>query len=170
MRKIILVAATALLAAPSAAFAQDTVIVEVPSRVQEYVLTHPADPVVIEDEIGQGYILPEAVIVNPIPDDPDFGYIYVDGKPVIVSMQNRTVVYYTEAPSAGPVIPDDVVTYIEDNPLPPVVYEGDLAEGTIIPSDIPLEIVPDQPTYSYIYVNGRPALVETDTRRIVWVR
>lgn len=170
MKKIILIATTAFFTLPCAAFAQDTVIIEVPRTVQDYVIAHPADPVIIDDDIGEGYILPEAVTVIPIPDDPDFGYIYVDGKPVIVSMQNRRVVYYSEGPDAGPLIPDDVVTYIETNPSPPVIYEDELVEGAILPDDIPLEIIPDEPTYSYIYVDGRPALVESGTRRILWVR
>lgn len=170
MKKLIFVStAAAIVALSGTAFAQD-VVVKVPKTVQEYVIAHPADPVIIEDNITEGYVLPETVRVHPIPDDPGFGYIYVDGKPVIVSMDNRQVVYYAEEPNSGPLIPDGVVTYIESNPLPPVVYEGQIVEGTVIPDTLPLEIIPDQPSYSYVYINERPTLVETDTRRILWVK
>lgn len=170
MKKLIFVStAAAIVAFSGTTFAQD-VVVKVPQTVREYVIAHPADPVIIEENITEGYVLPETVEVHPIPDDPGFGYIYVDGSPVIVSMDNRQVVYYADEPNSGPVIPDGVVTYIESNPLPPVVYEGEIVEGTVIPDTLPLEVIPDQPSYSYIYINERPALVETDTRRILWVK
>lgn len=62
------------------------------------------------------------------------------------------------------------MTYIETNPVDPVVIEGGIAEGTIIPQDVPLVAVPDQPAYSYVYVEDRPALIDTQTRRVVWVK
>lgn len=170
MKKLLLVStAAAMVAFSGTVFAQD-VVVKVPQTVQEYVITHPADPVIIKENITVGYVLPQTVQVHPIPDDPSFGYIYVDGDPVIVSMDNRQVVYYAEEPNSGPLIPTGIVTYIESNPLPPVVYEGEIVEGTVIPDTLPLKVIPDQPSYSYIYINERPALVETNTRRILWVK
>jgi hypothetical protein len=88
-------------------------------------------------------------------------------------MDNRQVVYLSDNPDAsddGGAIPDEIVTYVEKNPTDPVVIEGDISTGTMIPADVPLVAVPDQPRYSYIYVDDRPALVETETRRVVWVR
>ena len=52
----------------------------------------------------------------------------------------------------------------------PVVFDGDITTGTVIPDDVPLVAVPDQPRYSYVYVQDRPALVERNTRRVIWVR
>ncbi|MCO4319844.1 DUF1236 domain-containing protein [Phyllobacterium sp. 21LDTY02-6] len=185
MKKALMLTAAALiatsgLAASGFAMAQDTVLVEVPQSARDYVIENPADPVVIEDDISQGYVVPDTVTLRPIPESPGYGYIYVDGHPVIVSMENRQVVYYTEGPNAGPEvpapeipaseIPAEVVTYIERHPTDPIVYEGELTTGTVIPADVPLVRVPDEPGYSYVYVDDRPALVENDSRRVVWVR
>ncbi len=71
--------------------------------------------------------------IHPIPDNPDFGYIYVNGEPVIVSMQNRQVVYYTDEPNAGPLVPKEIVTYIETNPVDPVMIDGDLGKARSSP-------------------------------------
>src|SRR5690606_39413572 len=90
MKKLIFVStAAAIVAFSGTAFAQD-VVVKVPQTVREYVIAHPADPVIIEENITEGYVLPETVEVHPIPDDPGFGYIYVDGSPVIVSDRKST--------------------------------------------------------------------------------
>jgi hypothetical protein len=92
---------------------------------------------------------------------------------VIVSMEKREVVYLSDNAGAAPddgAIPDDVVSYIETNPTDPVVIDGDVTMGTVIPDDVPLVAVPDQPRYSYVYVQDRPALIERETRRVVWVR
>ena len=173
MKKALILTTAAFLATTGLAIAQDAVIIEEPQSARDYVIAHPVDPVVIPDDIAEGYVVPEAVVVRPIPDNPDFGYIYVNGEPVIVSMQNRQVVYYDEALTAGPpvpVVPDDVVTFIESHPTDPITIEGDVTEGMVIPEDVPLVAVPDQPNYSYVYIDQRPALVEPQTRRVIWVK
>ncbi|NKB80109.1 DUF1236 domain-containing protein [Ochrobactrum daejeonense] len=168
--KALVLTAAVFFAGSGIALAQDRAIIEVPQAARDYVIANPSDPVVIEGEISDGYVIPDVVAIHPIPDNPDFGYIYVDGEPVIVSMRNREVVYYVDEPNAGPPVPDEVVTYIEANPVDPVVIDGPLAEGMVIPEDVPLVVVPDQPTYSYVYVEDRPALIETGTRRVVWLK
>lgn len=166
MNKVFTLTAAALLATSGLAFAQDSVVV-VPQRARDYVIAHPADPVVIDDNISQGYVVPKHIVVHPIPDDPGYGYIYVDGRPVIVSIENRQVVYLSDDVSA---IPDDAITYVERNPVDTVMIDGPIHRGTVIPDDIPLAEIPDQPHYSYVYVNQKPALVDSGTRRVVWVR
>ena len=173
MKKVFIVTAAAFFATSGLAIAQDSVVVEVPQSARDYVIAHPADPVVIEGDLSQGYVVPETVVVRPIPESPGYGYIYVDGRPVIVSMENREVVYLSDNTGAAPdeeAVPDDVVSYIETNPTDPVVIDGDITTGTVIPDDVPLVAVPDQPRYSYVYVQDRPALIERKTRRVVWVR
>ncbi len=64
--------------------------------------------------------------------------------------------------SAVPVVPDGVVTYIETNPTAPVMLEGEGSAGVIIPADVPLVAIPDEPRYSYVYVNDQPVLVEAE--------
>lgn len=168
MNKVLTLTAAAFIATSGMAFAQDSVVIEVPQRARDYVIAHPADPVVIDDNISQGYVVPERIVVHPIPESPGYGYIYVDGRPVIVSMENRQVVYLSD--DSGDV-PDEVITYVERNPIDAVIIDGPVDTGTVIPEDVPLVAVPDQPRYSYVYVDeGRPALVDNGTRRIVWVR
>ncbi|MBZ9655018.1 DUF1236 domain-containing protein [Phyllobacterium lublinensis] len=167
MKKVLTLAAAALLATSGLAIAQDSVIIEVPQRARDYVIAHPADPVVIEGNLSQGYVVPQGIVVRPIPESPGYGYIYVDGRPVIVSLDNRQVVYLDE-PARG--VPDEVITYVERNPVDAVMVEGPIDTGTVIPEGVPLVAVPDQPRYSYVYVEGRPALVDNGTRRVVWVR
>ena len=172
MKKALVLAAVIACADSGFASAQDTVIIEVPDSARNYVIAHPVDQITIDGDMQEGFILPETVVVHPIPDNPDFGYIYVNGQPVIVSIQNRQVVYYGEAPNAGPLapyVPDSVITYIENNPIPPVEMDEEINEGMIVPQNVPLGIIPDQPSYSYVYVDEQPVLLETQTRRVIWM-
>ena len=150
----------------------NAVVIEVPQSARDYVIANPSDPVVIDGELSQGYVVPEDVVIREIPESPGYGYIYVDGRPVIVSLDNRQVVYLSDTggPGADGEFPDEILTYVEKHPSDPVVIEGEVTEGTMVPAEVPLVEVPDQPRYSYIYVDDRPALVETETRRVVWVR
>lgn len=61
MNKVLKLAAAALFATSGLAFAQDTVIVEVPQRARDYVIANPADPVVIEGDLAQGYAFRRAL-------------------------------------------------------------------------------------------------------------
>ncbi|QND52439.1 DUF1236 domain-containing protein [Phyllobacterium sp. 628] len=167
MNKVLILTASTFIAASGFAFAQDKVIVEVPQPARDYVIAHPSDPVVIDGELSQGYVVPETVEVRPIPESPGYGYIYVEGRPVIVSMENRQVVYLSDNPDAA--VPDDVITYVEKNPVDAVTID-DVTTGSVIPDDIDLAPVPSQPRYAYVYVDGAPALVDTRTRRVIWVR
>lgn len=168
MNKVLTLTAAAFIATSGLAFAQDSVVIEVPQSARDYVIAHPADPVVIEDELSQGYVVPQNIVVRPIPESPGYGYIYVDGRPVIKSMQNRRVVYLTDTYGD---VPGEVITYVERNPVDTIIIDGPVATGTVIPENVPLVAVPDQPRYSYVYVDdGRPALVDNGTRRVVWVR
>ena len=95
MRRI-LFAMAIMLAASGSAFAQDAVVIEVPQPARDYVIAHPTDPVVIEGDVAVGTAVPEDVKLVPIPDSPDYGYIYVDKQPVIVTMKDRKVVYMSK--------------------------------------------------------------------------
>ncbi|GAB1582176.1 DUF1236 domain-containing protein [Phyllobacterium phragmitis] len=85
--------AAGMIAGSGAAFAQDVIIREVPPPVREYVIAHPVDPVVIEGELSEGYVVPEDIQLQPVPEAPQYGYIYVNGEPVIVELDNRRVIY-----------------------------------------------------------------------------
>jgi len=65
----------------------------VPEPAREYVIANPVEPVVIQERVVVGATIPETVVVQPIPESPEFGYIYVENRPVVVNMQSREVVY-----------------------------------------------------------------------------
>ena len=97
-----------------------------------------------------------------MPDDPDYGYIYANNRVYIVDRDSREIVH-----SPGFLIPNDVVAYVEANPVDDVEFNGTLEAGAEFNGE--LFEIPDNNFYGYIYVDGRPALVERSTLRVVWV-
>lgn len=65
----------------------------VPDEARTYVVEHPVESVRIEGELQPRVRLPQTVTIYEIPDSPGFGYVYVDERPVIVSMETREVVH-----------------------------------------------------------------------------
>ncbi|MBB6484326.1 DUF1236 domain-containing protein [Rhizobium lusitanum] len=64
--------------------------------------------------------------------------------------------------------PEEVRTYIDDNPVDTVQLGGNLAIGATVPQSVEVHRIPDY-QYSYIDVNHRQVLVDPGTRRIVYV-
>jgi hypothetical protein len=126
---------------------------------------HPVDPVAIDADLDVGFAVPEDVTIHPIEGDDEFGYFYANNRVYIVSMADRTIVQ-----SPGFLIPEDVVAFVEANPVESVEIEGDLAAGLELDADIEVAEIPDSPSYGYVYVDDRPALVDLDSRTVVWVR
>jgi uncharacterized protein YraI len=70
---------------------------------------------------------------------------------------------------AGAAIPDTrYITYVQTNPVDTVYLDGEVVVGAGIPEPVTLYPIPDS-VYSYIYVNGVPVLVETPTRKVVYI-
>lgn len=65
----------------------------VSEKTRTYVIEHPVDSVRIEGDLTADYVIPESVVIHPIPDSPEYGYIYVDNRPVVVQLDTRKVVY-----------------------------------------------------------------------------
>ena len=63
-----------------------------PETVRTYVTSHPTEPVYLEGETVVGAQVPEAVTLQQVPDY-EYSYAYVNGQPVIVSPQDRQIVY-----------------------------------------------------------------------------
>ncbi|MNV85871.1 hypothetical protein D3C71_1798550 [compost metagenome] len=55
------------------------------------------------------------------------------------------------------------------NPVDPVNAEGDVVVGYVLPQDVTVHEIPDSTTYGYVYIDGRPALVESSSRTVIWV-
>ena len=135
----------------------------VPAPAVDYVVANPVDPVVIEGGISEGAILPAGARLTPIPDNADYAYVYVDGRPVIVRNTTREVVY-----SPGYVVPQQTVTYVQGNPTGTVVIDG-VAVGSVVPTDVELVAVPSDPAYAYVYTDNGPVLVNRASRTVVWI-
>lgn len=140
----------------NAAVSQETV---------DYVVANPVEPVVIEGEISEGFVVPETVALTPIPSDPELAYVYVDGRPVIVRQASREVVY-----SPGYVVPQQTVTYVRENPVEVVAIDNDLTVGATVPETVELVEIPSDPTYAYVYTDSGPVVVNRSTRAVVWVQ
>ncbi|HVW55681.1 MAG TPA: DUF1236 domain-containing protein [Rhizobiaceae bacterium] len=153
-------------------------VAQPPDEVITYVEKHHVRPVRVEERVRVGTVLPDTIDLTPVPDDPDYGYVYVDQRPVVVRMRNREVVYEgdvravdSDTTAAVPVTqpPDDVITYVERHHVRPVTVEEGVRVGTVLPGTVELTPVPDDPDYAYVYTDEGPVLVRKQTRKVIWV-
>ena len=61
-------------------------------RVVTYVRTNTLDPIYLEGEVVRGAVVPESVELVEIPDA-ELRYVYINGQPVLVEPEQRTIVY-----------------------------------------------------------------------------
>jgi Protein of unknown function (DUF1236). len=59
----------------------------------DFALANPVAPVNAQGDVVVGYVLPDDTVVTPLPDDPYYGYVYVDGRSALVDAASRTVVW-----------------------------------------------------------------------------
>ncbi|MBI1620182.1 DUF1236 domain-containing protein [Aquamicrobium zhengzhouense] len=64
--------------------------------------------------------------------------------------------------------PERVREYVTSNQIDPVYLEGEVVVGAGLPETVTLQEIPDY-EYRYVYVNGQPVLVDSASRRIVYV-
>ncbi len=64
--------------------------------------------------------------------------------------------------------PKKVTTYVTQNPVTSISVDGDLKEGMVLPGTVQLTPVPDS-SYSYVYVQNHPVLVDNGSRTVVRV-
>lgn len=129
----------------------------------EYAGANPVEPIILEGA-DVGVVLPPEVTIYPVEGDPQFGYIYANNRVWIVNLESRALVQ-----SPGYLIPQTSADFAIANPVDPVGVTGDVVVGYVVPDDVELVAVPEDPAYSYIYVDGRPALVDNSSRTIVWI-
>ncbi|MCA0922375.1 DUF1236 domain-containing protein [Pseudooceanicola nanhaiensis] len=63
---------------------------------------------------------------------------------------------------------DEVTTYVRQNPTQPVYLNGEVVVGAGVPQEVTLQPVPES-DYSYVYMNGVPAIVNPADRTVVQV-
>jgi len=69
---------------------------------------------------------------------------------------------------AFPPPPAEIRTYVDTHRLDPVYLDGEVVTGATLPDTVELREIPDY-NYRYVYVNGQPALIDPQTRRIMYV-
>jgi len=73
------------------------------------------------------------------------------------------------AGTAATLNPDNPsVTYVRDNPLEPVILDGEVVVGAGIPAEVTLQPIPES-EFDYAYINGQPVIVERTNRQIAYV-
>ena len=130
----------------------------------EYVDRHPVEPVVLEGDLGIGDRLGGEVVIHPIAGDPEHGYIYANGRAYIVRLSDRAIIQ-----SPGYYVPKRSADYALNNPTASITINGDVAPGYRLRSSVKLAALPGDSTYSYIYINDRPAMVDNRTHVVVWI-
>ena len=65
--------------------------------------------------------------------------------------------------------PREVVTYVEEQPVPQdqVVIQERVKVGTRLPETVVIERVPDNDRYAYAFVNDQRVIIEPRTRKVV---
>ncbi|MBY6065128.1 DUF1236 domain-containing protein [Leisingera aquaemixtae] len=61
-------------------------------EVVTYVRSHATEPVYVQGEVVTGVMIPEEVQLTPVPES-DYRYVYLNGLPVLVGADSRTVVH-----------------------------------------------------------------------------
>ena len=67
------------------------------------------------------------------------------------------------------VLPGEVRTYVMEQSVPSVVYDGDIAVGATLPNTVEIHTVPNVDGYGYTVINERRVIVEPRTHRIIQV-
>ncbi|RWX05698.1 DUF1236 domain-containing protein [Rhizobium hidalgonense] len=91
MKILVISAASVFLALGGAAVAQTTTVV-VPGEVKTYVMKQETPSVTFEGDVAVGTMLPDTVEIHTIPDQPDYGYVVVNKKRVLVNPKTRAVI------------------------------------------------------------------------------
>ncbi|WP_064694781.1 DUF1236 domain-containing protein [Rhizobium aegyptiacum] len=95
MKRLVISAVSLFLSLGAAAVAQTTTVV-VPGDVKTYVLKQETPSVTFEGDVVVGTALPDTVEIHTIPDQPDYGYVVVNQKRVLVNPKTRAVIEVIE--------------------------------------------------------------------------
>ncbi|MDP9810691.1 hypothetical protein J2W42_003554 [Rhizobium tibeticum] len=66
-------------------------------------------------------------------------------------------------------VPGEVRTYITEQEVPSVVYDGDIIVGTELPSSVEIHTIPSNDAYGYTVVNKKRVIVDPHTHRVIEV-
>ncbi len=63
---------------------------------------------------------------------------------------------------------EPAMTYVQENPVDPVLLDGEVIVGAGIPEEVEVIAIPDT-QYGYLNVNGLPVVVDNESRQIVQI-
>jgi hypothetical protein len=129
-----------------------------------YVGTHPVEQVYVKTPIKVGTRIDSGVKIYPIEGDEGHGYFYANNRAWIVDTASGKVIA-----SPGFVVKDNAVAYVKAHPTTSIQYSGSIEPGVKLKSGVKITSVPDADGYGYVYLNDRPALVDTGSRTVIWV-
>jgi hypothetical protein len=65
------------------------------------------------------------------------------------------------------VIPGEVRTYVTEQEVPSVTYDGDIAVGSELPSSVEVHTIPSNSDYAYTVVNKKRVIVNPHTHKVI---
>ncbi len=71
--------------------------------------------------------------------------------------------------SSTVVLPGEVRTYVMEQSVPSVAYEGTIAVGSTLPDTVEVHTVQGHSDYAYTVVNDRRVIVNPQTRAVIQV-
>lgn len=87
--------------------------------------------------------------------------------------QSTVIVTQPAPPPPGAVIvremPREVRTYVMEQDMQSVPYEGDVLVGRVLPQDVEVHVVDGYGDYAYTIVNKRRVVVDPQTREVIQV-
>ena len=75
---------------------------------------------------------------------------------------------FTGAVIGATVVSDASVDYVRLHPTEPVVIEGSIDVGYVVPEDIELHVIDGDPDHGYFYTNDRVWFVDLGDRTVVY--
>ena len=129
----------------------------------DYVVANPVEPIYIDGSVDIGAVVPAEVTIYPIQNDPAFGYLYANDRVWIVDLESRALVY-----SPGYLVPQTAADFAVANPVTSFEAQGDVVVGYVLPDGTEISTIPDS-HYGYVYLNDRPALVDANSRTVIWI-
>lgn len=66
-------------------------------------------------------------------------------------------------------VPGEVRTYVTQQEVPSVVYDGDIAVGSELPASVEVHTVPSNDAYTYTVINKQRLIIDPHTRRVIEV-
>ena len=75
---------------------------------------------------------------------------------------------FTGAVIGASVVSDASVDYVRTHPTEPVVIDGNLDVGYVVPDSVELHVIEGDPDHAYFYTNDRVWFVQLSDRTVVY--